>query len=56
MRKISNYEKEFSDFEPMPTEYRGFKIYLYSGGFTYWYGENDGDYVSSIKSIDDAKK
>ena len=56
MRKISDYEKEWLGWNKEYTEYKGYYIFEYSGGFTFWYGAEDSEYISSIKTLDDAKK
>jgi len=58
VRIISSYEQEWlasTNPEDM-VEYKRHTIFRYVGGYTYWFGENDGDYVSSIPSIEQAKQ
>ena len=36
-------------------EYRGVTIFEYDGGWTFWYGPEDSDYVSSMSSKEAAQ-
>lgn len=58
----NNYEEEFKKSRAIETfEYKGYTIYSYIEDFgtnikfTFWYGKEDCEYISSIQSLEEAK-